>query len=102
MERQLEDVIERVKLVHSRRNTEGNAFSGDVQTLKKKVQEMEKELKRLKMMVDEEKTEELIRNLQKGDGQGINEEELEQLKEEINKVEAEVNEAKRFKISNKD
>jgi hypothetical protein len=34
-----------------------------VQTLKKKVQEMEKELKRLKMMVDEEKTDELIRNL---------------------------------------
>ncbi len=75
-----------------------------MQTLKKKVQEMEKELKRLKQLVDEEKTDELIKNLQKGDGggQGINEEELEQMKEEIEKVESEVNEAKKFKISNKD
>jgi archaellum component FlaC len=75
-----------------------------VQTLKKKVQEMEKELKRLKQLVDEEKTDELIKNLQKGEGggQGINEEELEQMKEEIEKVESEVNEAKKFKISNKD
>lgn len=63
---------------------------------------MEKELKRLKLMVDEEKTDELIKNLQKGEGQGTNEEELEQIKEEIDKVEMEVNEAKKFKISNKD
>ena len=54
-------------------------------------------------MVDEERTEELMHNImQKGDGGRINEEELEQMMREVQKVEIEVNEAKRFKINNKD
>lgn len=62
---------------------------------------MEKELKKLKGMVDEEQTEELIAELQReGVGRGISEEELVQLKEDIGRVEREVMDAKRFRISN--
>ena len=59
---------------------------------------MEQELKRLKGMVDEEQTEDLVKNLMQRTEGGINEEELELLKQEIRKIEIEVNEAKKFKI----
>jgi hypothetical protein len=51
--------------------------------------------------VDDNKTDELIRDLEEGrDGGGkLNNEELEQIKREIEKVEIEVQEAKRFKIN---
>ena len=64
---------------------------------------MEKELKRLKTLVDEEQTELLVEELQEAvQSKGISEEELEVMKQEIYKIESEIREAKKFKITNKD
>ena len=69
---------------------------GDVQTLKGKVSSYEKYIKRLKQLVDEEKTQELVEDLQENK---VSDVDLEQVMEEIGKIEDEVNEAKRFKAA---
>lgn len=83
-------------MVESRRSTETGAFQGDIQTLKKKVSEYEKYIKRLKSLVDEEKTEELVDDLSNNQATDVD---LGSLMEEIEKVEMEVLEAKRFKVA---
>ena len=83
-------------MVENRRNTESNAFQSDVQTLKKKVADYEKYIKKLKQLVDEEKTAQLIDDLQENH---VTDVDLDQLLEEISKIEEEVLDAKRFKMS---
>lgn len=48
LEGKLDSVTDKAKLVENRRNTESNAFSSDVLTLKKKVADYEKYIKKLK------------------------------------------------------
>jgi len=52
MERNLNQVIDKSKLIVSRRATESNAFNGDIQTLKKKVKSYEAYIKTLKDLVE--------------------------------------------------
>ena len=51
---------DKLKLIDSRRQTEQHTFSGDIQSIKKRVINFERYIKRLKKHVDEEKTTELI------------------------------------------
>ena len=54
-------------------------------------------MKRLRQLVDEERSQELVKELEKD-----NENELEEIIREIEKVESEVGEAKRFKVVEKE
>ncbi|CDW88882.1 UNKNOWN [Stylonychia lemnae] len=102
MERNLNQVIDKSKLIVSRRATESNAFNGDVQTLKKKVKNYEAYIKTLKDLVDQEKTQELVNILQKDDkvacddGSDIT---LGQLHSEVSRIELEVREAKKYNVN---
>eukprot|EP00349_Pseudokeronopsis_sp_Brazil_P006459 CAMPEP_0202967680 /NCGR_PEP_ID=MMETSP1396-20130829/12664_1 /ASSEMBLY_ACC=CAM_ASM_000872 /TAXON_ID= /ORGANISM="Pseudokeronopsis sp., Strain Brazil" /LENGTH=94 /DNA_ID=CAMNT_0049693045 /DNA_START=643 /DNA_END=923 /DNA_ORIENTATION=+ len=94
MDNKLADVAKRGKLVESRRNTESGAFTSDIQTLQTRVKGMESDLKRLKDLVDNEKTDDLVSELQNlGDRQNLSQEELNLLLEEVAKVQKEVGEA---------
>jgi len=53
-----------VRLIEARRLTETQAFSNDIQSIKKRVINFERYIKRLKKHVDEEKTAELITELE--------------------------------------
>lgn len=53
-----------IKIIDSRRVTETQAFSNDIQSIKKRVINFERYIKRLKKHVDEEKTAELITELE--------------------------------------
>ena len=53
-----------VSLMESKRVTENQAFSSDVASIKKRVINFERYIKRLKQHVDEEKTAELITELE--------------------------------------
>jgi hypothetical protein len=77
--------------------TEQQAFTGDIQSIKKRVIDFERYIKRLKAHVDEEKTTELIEELENTDAAQID---MDQLIIDIRKIEAEVKDAKRFKLPN--
>jgi hypothetical protein len=91
-------VVQRCKLVEARRAIETSQFHGDIYSLKKKVTDFEQTIKKLKVMVDEERTDDLTRML--SDNQ--QEAELVGLLQEIQKVEAEVRDAKKFNPANLD
>ena len=55
---------DRIKIIDSRRMTETQAFTNDIQSIKKRVINFERYIKRLKKHVDEEKTAELIAELE--------------------------------------
>lgn len=77
--------------------TEQQAFTGDIQSIKKRVIDFERYIKRLKQHVDEEKTTELIEELENTDAAQID---MDQLIIDIRKIETEVKDAKRFKLPN--
>ena len=77
--------------------TEQQAFTGDIQSIKKRVIDFERYIKRLKQHVDEEKTTELIEELENTDAAQID---MDQLILDIRKIETEVKDAKRFKLPN--
>jgi hypothetical protein len=56
----LKVTIQSTDLTEQRRVTETTAFQSDIQTLKQKVQDYEKFIKKLKDLVDGEKTDDLI------------------------------------------
>jgi hypothetical protein len=58
---------DKVRLIESRRLTEANTFTNDIQSIKKRVINFERYIKRLKKHVDEEKTAELITELENTD-----------------------------------
>mmetsp|Transcript_24787 Transcript_24787/g.38584 ORF Transcript_24787/g.38584 Transcript_24787/m.38584 type:complete len:81 (-) Transcript_24787:45-287(-) len=58
---------DRIKIIDSRRLTETQAFSNDIQSIKKRVINFERYIKRLKQHVDEENTAELINELENTD-----------------------------------
>ena len=82
-------------MIESRRIAEGQAFSADIASIKKRVINFERYIKRLKKHVDEERTTELIQELE---NTAVAQIDMSQLIEDIGKVQDEVKEAKRFKI----
>lgn len=56
-----------VKVIETRRLTEAQAFTTDIQSIKKRVINFERYIKRLKKHVDDEKTAELITELENTD-----------------------------------
>ena len=54
----------RSKKIENKRATETATFSNDVQALRKRVQDYERHIKRLKMFVDREDTDALVQELQ--------------------------------------
>jgi hemerythrin-like domain-containing protein len=84
-----------VRLIESRRLTEANTFTNDIQSIKKRVINFERYIKRLKKHVDQEKTAELITELENTDVAQVD---MDQLISDIKKIEEEVVDAKRFKL----
>jgi hypothetical protein len=92
----LHDAKNRIRLIESRRLTEANTFTSDIQSIKKRVINFERYIKRLKKNVDEEKTAELITELENTEVAQVD---MDQLISDIKRIESEVQEAKRFKVS---
>ena len=84
-----------MRLIESRRLTEANTFTNDIQSIKKRVINFERYIKRLKKHVDQEKTAELITELENTDVAQVD---MDQLISDIKKIEEEVVDAKRFKL----
>ena len=86
---------DKIKLIDSRRNTEHQTFTADIQSIKKRVINFERYIKKLKQHVDEEKTTELIGELENTDVAQVD---MDQLITDIKKIEDEVKDSKRFKL----
>ena len=95
LETQLKVNSKRGKKIENKRVGEVNSFTNDVQALRKRVQDYERHIKRLKMFVDKEDTDSLVQELQ---NQSLSELDLGKLADEIHGVELEVQEARRIKF----
>lgn len=95
IQQKLAECKDKLAIIESRRVTENQAFSADIQSIKRRVINFERYIKRLKKHVDEEKTEELIAELENTDVAQVD---MTQLINDINKIQAEVKDAKRFKL----
>lgn len=100
MESKLVNTKQRNELVSARRVTEFAAFPADVRAIREKVYDFERFIKRLKELVDEERTEALISKLFffnfLGQLESMNTVDLDVLIEEIQKVAAEVYDARKI------
>lgn len=56
-------IEKRGKKIESKRTTESSAYSNDIQTLRKRVADYERHIKKLKLYVDREDTESLVQEL---------------------------------------
>lgn len=86
---------DKIKSIEQKRMAESQAFAGDIQSVKKRVINFERYIKRLKKHVDDEKTAELITELENTDVAQVD---MDQLISDITKIEYEVKAAMRFKI----
>ena len=97
--RQLEAMLARTRddiaVIESRRITESQAFAADISSIKKRVINFERYIKRIKQHVDEERTADLIAELE---NTGVAQVDMKQLIADIRKVMNEVKEAKRFTL----
>ena len=93
----MRQVTDKSKLIDNRRATETQAFTGDVSTLKKRVADYERYIKTLKELVDQEKTQELVEALHEEERRQVPE--VGQLLSDIQRVEMEVRDAKRYNIN---
>lgn len=87
---------DKVKIIDQRRTTETQAFSADIQSIKKRVINFERYIKRLKRYVDDEQTAELIAELENTEVAQVD---MDQLISDIKRVEDEVKTAKKFKAT---
>lgn len=85
-----------IKDLERRRIVESQAFTGDIQSVKKRVINFERYIKRLKKYVDEEKTTDLITELENTEVAQVD---MEQLIVDISKIEAEVKLAMKKQIN---
>lgn len=95
LQQKLAECKDKIAIIESRRITESQAFSADIQSIKRRVINFERYIKRLKKHVDEEKTEELIAELE---NTGVAQIDMSQLIQDINKIQLDVKEAKRFRV----
>ena len=94
LEGEIKKVSKKSKQLDTRRSIESQAFTNDIQSLRKRVQDYERHIKRLKMYVDKEDTDALVEELQ---NQQLTELDLGKLADEIHKIEDEVEAARKFK-----
>lgn len=64
LERNIHMCQKKIRILDKQRHTENQTYQGDIQSLKKRVINFERYIKRLKAHVDEEKTTELITELE--------------------------------------
>mmetsp|Transcript_1423 Transcript_1423/g.2496 ORF Transcript_1423/g.2496 Transcript_1423/m.2496 type:complete len:108 (-) Transcript_1423:3-326(-) len=97
--KKLQDTVvickDKIKIIDARRLTEAQSFTNDIQSIKKRVINFERYIKRLKKYVDEEQTAELITELENTEVAKVD---MSQLLTDIKKVEREVKDSKKFKI----
>jgi len=79
----LAECKDKIQIIESRRITETQTFSTDISSIKKRVINFERYIKRLKKHVDEERTEELITELEHT---GVAQIDMDQLINDINKI----------------
>ena len=94
LESEIKKTAKRCKQFDGRRNIEASAFTNDIQTLRKRVTDYERHIKRLKLYVDKEDTDALVHELK---NQQLTELDLGKLADEIHKIDEEVEIARRFK-----
>jgi len=96
VEAKLGEVIEKGRLMHNRRFTEREAFHGDIQAVKQRSSQLDKDIKHLKTLIEEEENDELIEDLESNSE--TREQEFRSLLAEIRRVASEVRDAKRFNV----
>ncbi len=69
-------------------------YQGDIQTLRQRVSQYEKHIKKLKMFVDKEETDALVKELE----EEKNLPDLELIKQEIASLNKQINDSKKIKI----
>ena len=69
-------------------------YQGDIQTLRQRVSQYEKNIKKLKMFVDKEETDALVKELE----EEKNLPDLELIKQEIASLNKQINDSKKIKI----
>jgi len=57
-------VMEKGRLMHNRRQTERAAFHGDIQAIKLRSKDHDKDVKRLKTLIEEERNDDFIEELE--------------------------------------
>jgi hypothetical protein len=92
----LAEVIEKGKLMSNRRVTERAAFHGDISNLKQGSSSLDKFVKNLKILIEEEKNDELAEQLESTEQS--RETEFNAMLTQIKRVAAEVRDAKRFDV----
>ena len=95
LEQRLKANSKRGKKIETKRQAETATYSNDVSALRKRVQDYERHIKRLKMFVDKEDTDALVQELQ---NQSLTDMDLGKLADEIHTVEQEVAEARRLRL----
>ena len=95
LERDIIQCTDKIKLIEARRQTETQAFTTDIQNIKKRVINFERYIKRLKKHVDEEKTNELIAELENTEVAHLD---MQALIKDIKALDDEVRDAKKFKL----
>ena len=98
LDQQIGQCRQKIRVIESRRGTEAQAFIGDIQSVKRRVINFERYIKRLKKHVDEEKTAELITELENTDVAQVD---MDQLIGDIAKIENEVKSSMRMKMGDK-
>ena len=82
--------------MHNRRQTERAAFHGEIQVIKQHSREHDRDVKHLKTLIEEEKNDEFIEELESNSERRENE--FNQLLSHIQKIAEEVRDAKRFSV----
>lgn len=90
------EVIEKGKLMANRRVTERAAFHGDISNLKQGSSSLDKFVKNLKILIEEEKNDELAEQLESTEQH--RETEFNAMLTQIKRVAAEVRDSKRFDV----
>lgn len=96
VEASLGEVIEKGKLMHNRRQTERATFHGEIQSIRQRSSTQDKDIKRLKVLIEEERNDEFVELLEAQAEDRANEYSM--LIEDIQRLAAEVKDAKRFNV----
>ena len=88
--------MEKERLMHNRRQTERAEFHGNISTLRGRSSKHDKDIKTLKILIEEERNDDFIDQLESGADQ--REEEFRRMLADIKNVADEVRDAKRFNV----
>ena len=96
MERELAEVMEKGRLMHNRRGTERATFHGMIHEVRQRAGQHDKEIKRLKYLIEEERNDDFIDLLEGNAEERANAYSI--LLEDIKRLSEEVRDAKRFNV----